>query len=79
MSRRGHADLSQVVCLSVFQRCTQTVAAAAAAADEANVALHTAAAAAAADTAAVIGQYTDQSVAGPGDASHTRTGVNDAS
>ena len=71
MSRRGHADLSQVVCLSVFQRCTQTVAAAAAAAaDEANVALH---------TAAVIGQYTDQSVAGPGDASHTRTGVNDAS
>lgn len=78
MSRRGHADLSQVVCLSVFQRCTQTVAAAAAAADEANVALHTAAAAAA-DTAAVIGQYTDQSVAGPGDASHTRTGVNDAS
>lgn len=78
MSRRGHADLSQVVCLSVFQRCTQTVAAAAAA-DEANVALHTAAAAAAADTAAVIGQYTDQSVAGPGDASHTRTDVNDAS
>jgi len=78
MSRRGHADLSQVVCLSVFQRCTQTVAAAAAAADEANVALHTAAAAAA-DTAAVIGQYTDQSVAGPGDASHTRTDVNDAS
>jgi len=74
MSRRGHADLSQVVCLSVFQRCTQTVAAAAAA-DEANVALHTAAA----DTAAVIGQYTDQSVAGPGDASHTRTDVNDAS
>jgi len=77
MSRRGHADLSQVVCLSVFQRCTQTVAAAAAA-DEANVALHTAAAAAA-DTAAVLGQYTDQSVAGPGDASHTRTDVNDAS